>query len=227
MTTSLDGKIYAAVWGEDPRVLKLLDKYEETHQALGVKAWIVGRTTMERDFTDYEKPILSKVTAAIPREDFNAAGTATTFSIVIDGSAKLGWKEAKVETGEHVVTILTESIPDGYLQHLREIGLSYIFAGKEKIDLRLALEKLRTVFGIEHLFLEGGGNINGTFLNEGLIDEYHHLLLPLVDGRRDMTGVFEINDDVRKAPFSLLKLKSVTPLEDDVLWLTYDLRQGC
>jgi len=109
------------------------------------------------------------------------------------------------------------------LAHLQRIGLSYIFAGKDKVDLRVALEKLRSVFGIEKLLLEGGGNINGSFLNEGLIDEYHQLLLPMVDGRRDVVGVFEIDEEVRKAPCTLMKLKRVKQLENDVLWLTYDL----
>jgi riboflavin biosynthesis pyrimidine reductase len=31
--------------------------------------------------------------------------------------------------------------------------------------------------------LEGGGRLNGSFLNEGLIDEYYHLLLPLVENK--------------------------------------------
>ena len=225
MTTSLDGKIMASSWGEDPRVSKLIDKYEETHRALGVKAWIVGRTTMERDFTNFEKPILIDTKEPIPREDFNGSEPGASFAIVLDGSAKLGWKESKI-VNDHVITILTESVADGYLAHLREIGLSYVFAGKDKIDLQLALEKLRSVFGIEKLLLEGGGNINGSFLNEGLIDEYHQLLLPLVDGRRDVVGVFEIDERVRKAPCTLMKLKSVRQIEDDVLWLTFTLRDG-
>jgi len=225
MTTSLDGRILASVWGDEPRIIKMLNKYEETHIALGVRAWIVGRTTMERDFTNFEKPILSDSKRTITREDFNAAGTGVSFAIVVDGSGKLGWKESAI-SGDHVITILTESVPDGYLQHLQDIGLSYLFAGKEKVNLQLALEKLRSVFGIEELLLEGGGHMNGSFLNEGLIDEFHQLLLPLVDGRKDVVGVFEVDEKVRKAPCTLMKLKNVRQLDDGVLWLTYDFHQG-
>jgi len=220
MTTSVDGKILTANWGNDPRVKKMLSKFEETHNALGIGAWIVGRTTMERDFTKFAKPILVEIAGPISREDFNAAGDAESFAIAIDGSAKLGWKSPEI-SGDHVITILTESVPDGYLAHLRGIGLSYIFAGKEKVDLGLALEKLRSVFGIEALMLEGGGHINGSFLNEGLVDEFHQLLLPLADGRHESTGVFEVGEDARKIPFALMKLQEVKHLEEDVVWLRY------
>jgi riboflavin biosynthesis pyrimidine reductase len=102
----------------------------------------------------------------------------------------------------------------------RLLAFRIFFAGKEKVDLLLALEKLKSIFGIEKMMLEGGGHINGSFLNEGLIDEFHQLLLPLADGRRNSIGVFEIDEKERGAPFTMMKLKEVKKLEDDVLWWT-------
>lgn len=44
-----------------------------------------------------------------------------------------------------------------------ENGVSYIFAGKNDIDIKLALNKLYSIFGIKKLLLEGGSVINGAF----------------------------------------------------------------
>lgn len=221
MMTTVDGKILGHLWGDDPRVQKLLDKFEEAHKKMGVPAWIVGRTTMEMNFTNYEKPIFSQNTEPLGREDFVARTDAESFAIGIDGHGKLGWKSGDVQ-GDHVITVLTEGVADAYLHHLREIGVSYIFGGKESVDLTVVLEKLRSLFGIERLMLEGGGQVNGSFLNEGLVDEYHQLLLPLVDGRKDTSTVFEVREEDRKADSYLLKLKEFKKIEDDVLWLTYE-----
>lgn len=123
--------------------------------------------------------------------------------------------------GDHVITILTEAVPDAYLAHLRDIGVSYIFAGAEHIHLKTALEKLYTLFGIKKLMLEGGAHINGSFLNEGLIDELHQLLLPIADGTIETSTLFEIDASVKKKGARMLKLEKVKQIEDDVLWLTY------
>ncbi|MBS1660158.1 MAG: RibD family protein [Bacteroidetes bacterium] len=222
MMTSLDGKILSHGWGSDPRVEKLVGKFEEAHEKIGIRAWIVGRTTMEMNFTDYEKPIFSSNKEKLDRSDFVARTDAEAFAIGIDGHGKLGWKSGEMQE-DHVITILTEGVEDAYLHHLREVGVSYIFAGKESVDLVVALEKLKSLFGIGKLMLEGGGRINGSFLNEGLIDEYHQLVLPLVDGRKDTATVFEIEEGEMKADSFLFKLKEFKQIEDGVMWLTYEV----
>lgn len=220
MMTSVDGKILGEKWGSDPRVQTLVKSFEEAHEAIGNKTWIVGRTTMEKDFTKYAKPVYKEVSQPVGREDFVANAGAGSFAIAIDGQGKLGWESAEM-LGEHVITVLTEGVQDGYLAHLQEIGVSYIFAGKDRVDLPLAMEKLKALFGIETLMLEGGGRLNGSFLNEGLIDEYNQLLLPIADGRVETSAVFEIGEQDRKFDATLLKLQEVKRLDNDVIWLRY------
>jgi riboflavin biosynthesis pyrimidine reductase len=223
MMTSLDGKILSDKWGSSAKVKKLVKSFETIHEELGYKAWIVGRTTMEKDFTDYAEPIIKRGKNDIDRKDFVAEHHSESFAIAIDAHAKLGWKESKMQ-GDHVVTILTEDVADGYLAHLQEIGVSYLFAGKDKVDLNLTLTKLKSLFGIETLMLEGGGHINGSFLNEGLIDEYHQLLLPIADGTIETSSVFEIAADVKKEGATLFKLDKVKQIDNDILWLTYKFK---
>jgi len=220
MVTSLDGKILAEKWGDTPTMNKLAGKFEIVQDRIGIPAWIVGRTTMEKDFTEFAKPILKKGHQEISREDFVAVHHAKRFAITIDGSAKLGWSEPKIGK-DHVITILTESVPDAYLAHLKDIGLSYVFAGKTTINLTLALEKLYSLFGIENLMLEGGGKINGAFLNEGLIDEVNQVILPIADGTIETSTMFEIDALKKKDGATLMSLQEVKKIEDDAVWLTY------
>ena len=224
MMASVDGKILGDKWGNNPHVTALMDSFEETHEAIGNKSWIVGRTTMEKDFTKFAKPIFKEVDYKISREDFVAKHNADSFAIAIDGSGKLGWDSAEM-LGQHVITILTEAVEDSYLAHLQEIGVSYIFAGVSIINLHVALEKLKNLFEIELLMLEGGGRLNGSFLNEGLIDEYYHLLLPLADGRLETSSVFEIEENERKFDITIFKLEDIKHIKNDVVWLKYKVTE--
>ena len=218
--TSVDGKILSEHWGSSARVKSLSTVFEKIHEQIGVGAWIVGRTTMEKDFTNFEPRILKKGHQEIDREDFVATYTGDSFAIAIDADAKLGWKNPTMQ-GDHVITILTEKVEDAYLAHLRDIGVSYIFAGTKEIDLKVALKKLHQLFGIKKLMLEGGAHINGSFLNEQLIDELHQLILPIADGTIETATLFEVDKKVKRKGATLMKLKQVQQIEDDVLWLTY------
>ncbi|RFM31817.1 RibD family protein [Chitinophaga silvisoli] len=222
MMTTLDGKILGDKWGDHPQMDKLRGKFEEVHNIIGNNAWIVGRTTMEKDFTNFASPVYKPGTHHLDRTDFVANPDAGSFAIAVDAHGKLGWEKPEMH-GDHVITVLTEGVSDAYLAHLQDIGVSYIFGGIAEIDLHVVLEKLFTLFNIKILMVEGGGHLNGSFLNEGLIDEYHHLLLPVVDGNPEHPAMFEIDPAAKKFDAALLKLEEVKRIEDDVLWLTYKL----
>jgi riboflavin biosynthesis pyrimidine reductase len=218
MMTTLDGKILGDKWGDSELVQRLANSFEQVHEEIGIKAWLVGRKTMERDFTNGAAPVLKEGAQHVPRVDFVAAPQAGSFAIVIDPHAKLGWSKSTMH-GDHVITILTEEVSDAYLANLQDIGVSYIFGGRSGIDLHLVTAKLYTLFGIEKLMLEGGGLVNGSFLNEGLVDEFNQLLLPLVDGSPENSSVFEIHN--KKNDSTLFKLEEIKKLPDDILWLKY------
>lgn len=50
-----------------------------------------------------------------------------------------------------------------HLVHLKNLGISYIFGGKEVLNFTAVVEKLKSLFSIDQLILEGGGSINGSF----------------------------------------------------------------
>src|SRR5271166_1396244 len=62
---------------------------------------------------------------------------------------------------------------------------------KSSVDLTDAVNQLGEHFGIRTLLLEGGGHINGAFLEADLVDEVSLLVVPGIDGRHDIPAVFD------------------------------------
>jgi riboflavin biosynthesis pyrimidine reductase len=121
--------------------------------------------------------------------------------------------------GDPLVAVLTEAVSDDHLAELRRDGISYIFAGKAEIDLGRALDILASQFGIERLLLEGGGGINGSFLEAGLIDEISLLMFPVADGHSGLPTIF----DHVKGEGQALRLLAADTLDGGVLHLRYAL----
>jgi 2,5-diamino-6-(ribosylamino)-4(3H)-pyrimidinone 5'-phosphate reductase len=84
------------------------------------------------------------------------------------------------------------------------------------------LSQLAEHFGVRTLLLEGGGHINGAFLEADLVDEVSLLLVPGIDGRHEIPAVFDGVSPSRRAAVPL-KLKSVERREMDALWIRYDV----
>jgi len=104
-------------------------------------------------------------------------------AVAIDPSGKCRWDSNMVST-EHVIEVLTERVSMAYLKHLRDRQVSYVFAGKTAIDLKMALAKLARLFGIRKARVDGGGIVWGSFLKASLVDEISHIVVPNADGTR-------------------------------------------
>jgi riboflavin biosynthesis pyrimidine reductase len=168
MAATIDGRIIGEHWGVN--LEKYSEAYEECHNSFESRAWMVGRVTMEKDFTERHPPAPVRPDKPISRTAFIGDKEASSFAIVVDAHGKIGWSENEID-GDHVIEVLSEAVSDDYLQYLQNIKVSYIFAGQDKINFHLALEELHQHFQIKTLMLEGGGHMNGSVLNADLIDE--------------------------------------------------------
>ena len=158
MGSTVDGRIIGEHWGENHEKFDAL--YEQCHNTFDSQAQMVGRVTMEKDFTEGKKPEPRTTSGPIPREPFIGDKEATSFAIAVDPGGKLGQESNEID-GDHVIEILTEQASDEYLYYLQQRGVSYIFGGKNEIDFELELSQLAALFPIETIMLEGGGHING------------------------------------------------------------------
>lgn len=212
MLPSIDGRIVVTDWKLDHATRE----YERTAATFDADAWIIGRVSME-PYAGKARVPQRKRREPIPREDFVADHDTSSYAIAIDPSGKLTWRRSDID-GEHVITILTESVSDDYLAFLRSKGVSYLFGGKSRIDLESVLQRLRARFGIKTLLLEGGGKINGSFLAANLIDELSILVGPIADGSVGTPTLFDVDD--RKKPRHL-KLLKVEKRAGGIVWLRY------
>lgn len=227
MLTSLDGKIIGD-YLKEKRADSFTDEYEKIHGRYGCKAWICGRVTMEEHFTfGHQLELTQDNIPTIPRTDYLANKDAKGYAIAVEPSGKLGWTENSIQpwnenrSEDHIVVVLTEQVSDAYLAHLRKIGISYIFGGKDRLDFTVVVKKLKKVFAIDILMLEGGGFLNGSFLNEGLIDELSLILVPIADGASNSVTLFETSSFLTKQHPVNFFLKEVEKLDDGGLWMKY------
>ena len=65
MMSSLDSRINGENWGEGERRKTFSRIYENYHDTFKSQAWMVGRVTMEKDFTEGQQPELVKPQNAI------------------------------------------------------------------------------------------------------------------------------------------------------------------
>ena len=80
---------------------------------------------------------------------------------------------------------------------------------------------LNEIFNIKRLGIVGGGNINGAFLDNHLLDEVSVLVGPGIDGREGMTSTF---DGIKMDRTSFkLNLKNVTKYDDGAILLEYSV----
>lgn len=216
MLGSVDGRIIQKNWG-----LSDAHKYfEEPAAKIPADAWLVGRTTMQ-EFCSKKKHKPRKGKFTVPKGDFVAPVKAKTYCVAIDPSGKCRWDINKVST-EYVIEVLAEDkVTAEYLDHLRSRNVSYIFGGKSELNLDLVLRKLRKLFCIKRVRIDGGGHVNGAFLKAGLVDEFSLVLAPVADGTIGSPVVFEAEHGYTKRNATRFELTSVKRIYKDFLWLRY------
>jgi len=219
MVSSVDGKIDGAALSS----VMADGEYEATGSKLKGDAWICGRTTMQQHFAQ-KKPFVSvSKKPAGPRPVF-VAHRAKSYAISVDTVGKLRWSGGDLD-GDHLICVVSEKAPEDYLDMLRQKEISYVVAGKSSVDLRKAVDQLGKYFGIRTLLLEGGGHINGAFLQAGLVDELSLLVVPGIDGRHDIAAVFDGLSQAKKKAVPL-RLKSLERRRGDTLWLRYEVARS-
>ncbi|QIX60551.1 RibD family protein [Hymenobacter sp. BT18] len=220
MMSSVDGKILSSNWQDEDIYDTFAGYFEKYHDTFTSQAWMCGRITMERDFTGGVQPELQAPPQPIAREPFIGNKNARSFAVAVDAHGKLGW-DTNETGGDHIIEVLTEQVSDEYLYYLQQKQISYLFAGKSEVDFASVLEQLAALFPIQTLMLEGGGHLNGSLLNAGLIDALSLLVLPLADGTPKSPTTFEVSEYLTKGPATHLYLTQVQRLDNDVVWLKY------
>ncbi|MCZ1268886.1 RibD family protein [Paenibacillus tundrae] len=227
MLSSIDGKIIGDFL-EDDRSTYFIKEYERIHDRYECNAWMCGRVTMQEHFAhEYIPPPNQEKQSPIPRTDYVAQQDIGTYAIAVDPHGKLAWthnyisEENGNRTKDHIIEVLTEQVPDAYLAYLQELGISYIFGGTKELNVVTVVKKLKALFSIDRLLLEGGGVLNGSFLNEGLIDELSLVFVPFAEASSPALTIFEKGSSSKETFPVHFELIRVEQMEHNGLWMTY------
>lgn len=224
MLATLDGKTEGEFFSL-PECGSAAEEYGNIRNYYSCPATLYGTTTMLEGYSDGLAENLQKAEKQYPKEDNIAKTDVKNYIIAIDTKGTLAYNspysERKGRSKAHIVEVLTEAVSEDYLAYLQNIGISYIFAGKERLDCGLLLEKLYKKFDITRLMIAGGGVTNRSFLADDLIDELSIVVAPVSGGNNDTVSVFESSDftpESKPAAFDLIEVKQT---DGGCIWLRY------
>lgn len=191
------------------------------------QGWLSGRTTTDDNFTFYKKPKLNMDIVEIPKGDYINNNKAGMYYVSIDPSGKLCWGNNALNYGNnsaHIIEVLTEKASVQYKGFLRNLGISYVIVGKDKIDYALLLDKLYSIFSIKLLMLGGGAILNWSFIQAGYCDEVSLVVAPVADGSNATQSLFLTKEGLsndKPVGFDLIDVKKE---DGGVLWLRYKVK---
>ena len=227
MMASLDGRIDCAMTEQ----IHDTNHYYDALAQLGCPSTLEGKTTLamhyaqdgvfqpQRPHEDAGQQLYKAVESL--QVDDGTSGMAKGYAIGVDTRGTLLWDDNTTELfGRPLLMMLSEQASQEYLDYLKSKHISYITTGRNGIDLPSAMETLRTVFGVERLAVVGGGNINGSMLDLGLIDEVSMMYGYGIDGRGGMAAAFDGRPMDRKPV--RLTFKSVEE-QDGIVWMRYQV----
>lgn len=197
-------------------------------QQYEIQGYLNGKMSTEDNITHYKKPELDENARLVPEGDYVADSKAPMYYLSIDARGELAFEENTYGYGgvpSHIVEVLTEQASNAYKDFLRKKKISYIIAGIDQIDYEVMLDKFYNLFHIKQMMVGGGGTINWSMLQNGLVDEVSVILAPIANGDPNGHRFF-----VAKEPYSSIKetafqLKSVKELEHDTIWIRYSVKK--
>ncbi len=155
----------------------------------------------------------------LPAEIVGRPGRRSWFTVV-DSRGRVRWT-MKRHGGQDLLVLVSRATPRDYLAFLRREKICHLVAGDERVDLGLALRRLRSVLGVETVVVNGGGTLQGALLRAGLIDELQLIVLPALIGGSGVPALFDgpqLGPDDHPTPLRLLSTHAET---DGTLWLRY------
>lgn len=215
MMMSVDGRIDCDMVAK----LKGVDQYYETLNELNTPATLSGRVTAELELALKGK-FEPKNNEIFGKENFSKKKSANNYEIIVDTKGTLLWNDDSEYEKPHLI-IMSEKVTKDYIEYLDSKNISWIVCGKDKIDLKRAVEILSEQFNIERMSVVGGPAINSSFLENGLLDEVSIVIGLGVDGRKDMPSIFDgFNMDKSVVH---LKFKTAKVFETGAVWLRYNI----
>lgn len=208
MSMSLDGKIDGN-FHDAPCSEKAGRYYYDIIFDLGT-SMAGGRTTTQMYSPQPNIDCSRYSNAEVTYEDNIIINPNHNYCFIYDRKGKCSWDSPTTSMNGvtmQIVEVLTKQVHKEYLAHLKSIGAAYIFAGDTELSVETSLIKMKELFGVERLVLTGGAEINGGFLNEGMIDEFSIVLQPYAEGNSGLKSLVDTHGIFNETAFRFEEAK--------------------
>ncbi|HOA35367.1 MAG TPA: bifunctional diaminohydroxyphosphoribosylaminopyrimidine deaminase/5-amino-6-(5-phosphoribosylamino)uracil reductase RibD [Bacillota bacterium] len=146
--------------------------------------------------------------------------------VIVDSRARLPLDARVINSASRAATLLavTPAAPADKLRALEEKGVEILLLpGREgRVDLDALMRKLGER-GVCQLMVEGGGNLNYSLLEAGLVDKLMLFMAPLIIGGRESPTSFEGAGVARLEEAWRLKDMEIKQYDGDLLLIGYPL----
>lgn len=225
MVSALDGKIDGEYF-KMPEIFNVRNASNEIREQLSCDAVLYGAVTMAETYAEGYVKNLPAASKHYDRKNYLAVSDVRNFYVVIDIAGTIRYEGKYIEKRgrpkSHVVVVLTENVSDDYIAYLKGLDISYVFAGKDTLDCEKLMTALWDDLSIKKVMISGGGIVNWTFLQAGMIDELSLVICPVTDGGRDVATVFDRSPCFSGGAPVAFTLKSMQALPDSGVWLRYE-----
>ncbi len=144
------------------------------------------------------------------------AGVDPPCRVVVDSRCRTP-PEARVLAGEpRTIVLASAAAPAERVAALEEAGATVHRCGDRRVDLRAGFEVLRTA-GLEHILVEGGGEVIFSCFDAGLVDELSVFVGPMIIGGAAAPTLADGSGFEQRDAFPGLELTDIERLDGGVL----------
>jgi len=144
--------------------------------------------------------------------------------IIIDSTARISLHSRILKTANEIYTVVavTTRAPIAKIHKIESTGAQVLVTGDKIVNIRSVFRHLERL-GFDRILVEGGGEINWSVLNLGLIDEMIVMISSVLIGGRDAKTLVEGRGFSKVSRAKKMKLLSVERQTQNELVLYYQL----
>ncbi len=142
------------------------------------------------------------------------------YRIVVDSNLSIPIDSNVIDYQPKVYPTIVCSTENASMDRIKEFeakNVKIIRAGKSRVNL-VKLMPLLYNYGIKSILLEGGGNLNWSFIKEDLVDEMRLTIAPWIVGGKNATSLVEGNGFEKMIQAPRFKLIEVVKRNDYVVF---------
>jgi 2,5-diamino-6-(ribosylamino)-4(3H)-pyrimidinone 5'-phosphate reductase len=144
--------------------------------------------------------------------------------IIVDSTCRIPFESKILQTASKIKTIVavTKRAPYDKIHKIKDAGAIVITAGTETVDL-VELFSILKKMGFKKFLVEGGGELNWSLLQLGIVDQLIVTIAPRIVGGRAATTLVEGDGYTKISEGLKMELKKVLRQDNGELVLCYKI----